>query len=535
MSDRPTRIDFRANVRSVAPHTPAAIRVATGTFLGKRAGVVGIIGDAAWEALRQAGHDLRQHTLAHLDHYLALLEQRVTEAGGHVHWARDGEEARRIVLEIAREHGVTAAVKVKSMASEEIGLNQALIEAGIETLETDLGEFIVQLAGVAPSHIIAPAVHLTKEEIARLFREKLGVDAPAEPIALAGIARERLRAAFLAAEMGISGANFMVAETGTLITVTNEGNGRMCTTLPPLHVAVVGIEKVVPDLESLTVLLKLLPRSATGQKMTSYTQFITGPKAAVEAGEAPEFHLVLAGQRPHAGAAGRGTRDTLLCIRCGACLNVCPVYNHVGGHAYGGAYSGPIGAILAPQLLGVQIAGDLPFASTLCGACAEYCPVKIPIPEILLHLRHRVVEGDRVEGPAVHPALRTVADAGARVFQMPWLYEFGSQALRVAQAPLRQASASSPSRRLVAQPAAAVQPLDAGAAVPGLRGRFPPLVACAHARGAAAEPGTPPPGRRAAGRGRGPRRRGRGAPARTAQGPLRCDWGQVPQVPGSSP
>jgi L-lactate dehydrogenase complex protein LldF len=432
------RIDFRANAQAVPPQIPASVRRATARLLGTRAAVVEVVGDARWQQLRQAGHDLRQHTILHLDHYLALLEQRVTEAGGHVHWARDGEEANRMVLEIARSHGVRRVVKVKSMATEETGLNHALIGAGIETLETDLGEFIVQLAGAAPSHIIAPAVHLTKEDIADLFREKLGVDAPAEPVQLAAIARARLREAFLAADMGISGANFLVAETGTLVIVSNEGNGRMCTTLPPLHVAVVGIEKVVPDLESLDVMLRVLPRSGTGQKMTCYTSFITGPSRDGDEGGAREFHLVLLDNGRTRVLADATGRDSLLCIRCGACLNACPVYHHVGGHTYGNTYSGPIGAIFAPQLLGVTVARDLPFASSLCGACAEICPVKIPIPDILVHLRRRVVEGDPVDGPAVSPVVRAAATSGALAFSLPWVYEAGSQALRVVQAPLRR-------------------------------------------------------------------------------------------------
>ena len=438
MSETRTRIDFRSNVQHVPPHMPPSVQKATTKFLGTRASVVSVVGEERWQTLRQAGHDLRLHTITHLDHYLEALEQSVTQAGGHVHWARDAEEARRIVLEIAREHNVTRAVKVKSMATEEIGLNHFLMEAGIQTLETDLGEFIIQLAGVGPSHIIVPAVHLTKEDIADLFREKLGVDAPTDPIKLAAIARAKLRQEFLAADMGLSGANFMVAETGTLVIVTNEGNGRMCTTLPPLHVAVVGIDKVVPDMESLNVLLKLLPRSATGQKMSAYTSFITGPRRTDEENGPQEFHLILLDNGRTRILQDEIARETLLCIRCGVCLNVCPVYNNVGGHAYGWAYSGPIGAMLAPQLLGVRIAGDLPFASSLCGACAEYCPVKIPIPEILLRLRHRVVEGDPVGGPSASPLLRAAAEVGGRTMGIAWLYELGAQLLKVLQAPLRQ-------------------------------------------------------------------------------------------------
>lgn len=438
MDATPARIDFRANARAVDPAMPASVQKATSRFLGTRAAVVEAFGADDWQRLRRAGHEIRLHTVNHLDHYLTLLERRVTEAGGHVHWARDAAEANRIVLEIAAEHGVRRAVKAKSMATEEIGLNHALEAAGIGALETDLGEFIVQLAGEGPSHIIVPAVHLTAEGIAGLFAEKLGAAAPADPFALAALARRTLRRAFLEADMGITGANFLVAETGTLVIVSNEGNGRMCTTLPPLHVAVAGIDKVIPDMASLDVLLKLLPRSATGQKMSCYTSFITGPRGSAEEGGPREFHLVLLDNGRSRILRDPATRETLLCIRCGVCLNVCPVYNHVGGHAYGAVYSGPIGAMLATQLLGVRAAGDLPYACTLCGACAEYCPVQIPIPEILLQLRRRVVEGDRVEAAAAPALLRTAAGAGALAFRWPWLYEFGSQALKRLQAPLRR-------------------------------------------------------------------------------------------------
>jgi L-lactate dehydrogenase complex protein LldF len=289
-----------------------------------------------------------------------------------------------------------------------------------------------------PSHIIAPAVHLTKEEIAGLFQEKLGVKAPPEPARLTEIARARLREEFLAADMGISGGNFLVAETGSLVLATNEGNGRMCTRLPPLQVAVVGIDKVLPDMESLAIMLKLLPRTATGQKLTAYTTLLTGPVRSAGENGAGEFHLVLLDNWRSRILANEATRDTLLCIRCGACLNVCPVYNNVGGHAYGWVYSGPIGAILAPQLLGAAVAGDLPFASSLCGACVDICPVKIPIPEILLHLRRRVVEGDET-GPAVLGAAPRLGGAlGGTVMGMPRLYEFGTQFARLAQRPLRR-------------------------------------------------------------------------------------------------
>jgi L-lactate dehydrogenase complex protein LldF len=321
------------------------------------------------------------------------------------------------------------------MATEEIGLNQALQAAGIRVLETDLGEYIVQLKGVGPAHIVVPAFHLSKEEIAALFRDKLGVDAPAEAEQLTRIARMRLREEFLAAEMGISGGNFLIAETGTIVTVTNEGNGRMCTTVPPVHVAVVGIDKVVPDWESATVLLKLLARSATGQKLSCYTQFISGPpRSNAETGPA-ELHLVLLDNGRTRILQTPECRETLLCIRCGACLNICPVYNHVGGYAYGYPISGPTGVIFASQILGPKLAGALPFASTLCGACNDICPVKIPITRILLHLRRRVVEGDDAEPATAPVSLRLGARMGAAALGSTVLYRLGSWLLRRLQAP----------------------------------------------------------------------------------------------------
>ena len=430
-----TRIDFRANVQRVPPRIPFATSKNTRTALIKRAEVVGLLGEEYWEQLRQAGHDLRLHALTHLDDYLPMLEDKVTQAGGQVHWARDAAEARAIVLDVAAQHNVKRVVKVKSMVSEEIELNTALAEAGIHASETDLGEYIVQLAGERPSHITAPALHMTKEEIAALFEKKLAITAPPDPKILTEIARTRLREEFLSAEMGISGGNFLIAETGTLVLATNEGNGRMCTVLPPVHVAIVGIEKVIPDWESLTVLLKLLARSATGQKITTYNTFITG---VGERGP-KEFHLVLLDNGRTRILADEKARETLLCIRCGACMNVCPVYNNVGGHAYGWVYPGPIGAILTPQLLGTALASNLPFASSLCGACADVCPVKIPIPNILLHLRHRAVEGDPIEKQPVTPlGVRVGATLGGSALAAPWLYRFGSKLLGMIQAPFRR-------------------------------------------------------------------------------------------------
>ena len=427
MNETPAYIGFEDYSEHVPPSIPSAVQQATSRFVSGRAARVAEL--PQWEQLRQIGSDIRLHTIKNMDVYLSRLEEHVKSAGGHVHWAETAEDARRIVLQIAKEHNVRTAVKSKSMATEEIGLNHFLEAAGIEAVETDLGEYIIQLAGTGPSHIIVPAVHLKKEEIATLFSEKLDINAPADPIALARIARETLREKFLNAEMGITGGNFLIAETGTLVMVTNEGNGRMCSTIPDLHVAVVGIDKVIPDWESLTVFLKLLARSATGQKLSTYTQFITGPRH--EEGEfgPKEFHLVLLDNGRTNILKDPVGREVLKCIRCGACANVCPVYKNVGGFAYGSFISGPIGAILTPQMLGTQTARELPFASTLCGACAEVCPVKIPIPTILLHLRRRVAQGDAFALPSVSIPVRATAKLASLALAQNWIYQLGARLL----------------------------------------------------------------------------------------------------------
>jgi L-lactate dehydrogenase complex protein LldF len=429
MSETHPYIEFEKYSEHVPQSIPLAVQQATNRFVGGRAARVAEL--PQWEQLRQIGSDIRQHTIENMDVYLTRLEAEVQSAGGYVHWAETAEDARRIVLQIAKENNVKTVVKSKSMATEEIELNHALESAGIESLETDLGEYIIQLAGTGPSHIIVPAVHLKKEEIAALFSEKLNIDAPTDPIELARIAREVLREKFLNAEMGISGGNFLIAETGTLVMVTNEGNGRMCTTMPDLHVAVVGIDKVIPDWESLTVFLKLLARSATGQKLSTYTQFITGPRR--EDGEfgPKEFHLVLLDNGRSKILKDPVGRDVLKCIRCGACANVCPVYKNVGGFAYGSFISGPIGAILSPQMLGTQVARELPYASTLCGACADVCPVKIPIPTILRHLRRRVAEGDEISKPSIPASLRGTAALASVALAWNWVYRFGARILPI--------------------------------------------------------------------------------------------------------
>ena len=424
MTQPPTYIGFEEYSQHIPPSIPSAMQQATSRFVNGRTARVAVLPE--WEQLRQAGSVIRLHTIENMDVYLAQLEEKIISAGGKVHWAETAEDANRIVPQIAKENNVKNVVKSKSMATEEIGLNHFLEQENIQVIETDLGEYIIQLAGTGPSHIIVPAVHLKKEEVAAIFSEKLNTDAPTDPIELVRIAREILREKFLAAEMDISGGNFLIAETGTLVMVTNEGNGRMCTTMPDLHVAVVGIDKVIPDWESLTVFLKLLARSATGQKLSTYTQFITGPRR--EDGEfgPKEFHLVLLDNGCSKILQDPVGRDVLKCIRCGACANVCPVYKNVGGFAYGSFISGPIGAILTPQLNGTHNARELPYASTLCGACADVCPVKIPIPTILRHLRRRVAEGDAFALPTIPVPIRATANLASLALAQNWIYRFGA-------------------------------------------------------------------------------------------------------------
>ena len=345
-----------------------------------------------WEELRTRARGIKKETIANLDKYLVMLEQSVKRAGGQVHWARDGKEASRIITEIARSRNVDSVVKSKSMATEEIDLNDALEQSGIRAVETDLGEYIIQLAGEHPSHIIAPAIHKTKEDISKLFSEKLGIPRYEEPEELTKVARERLRNEFLNAGMGVSGVNFAVAETGTIVVVENEGNARLTTTVPKVHVALMGIEKLIPRYEDLSLFLSILARSATGQKSSTYVSFITGPKHNTDIDGPEEFHLVLLDNGRSDILSSPETIESLYCIRCGACLNICPVYRHVGGHSYGWVYSGPIGAIINPQLMGIHKAPELPFASSLCGACKDVCPVKSDFPKVLLELRHKVIK-----------------------------------------------------------------------------------------------------------------------------------------------
>jgi L-lactate dehydrogenase complex protein LldF len=369
---------------------------ATSTIRAKRAAVVGEVPD--WEELRTAGRDIKNATMHRLDSYLEQLEANIQARGGVVHWARDAIEANEIVTRLVKATGSDEVVKVKSMATQEIGLNEALEAAGITPYETDLAELIVQLGHDLPSHILVPAIHRNRAEIREIFLREMpdaDPDLTDEPQVLAMAARKHLREKFLTARVAISGANFAVAETGTLSVVESEGNGRMCLTLPQTLITVMGIEKVVPAWTDLEVFLQLLPRSSTGERMNPYTSMWTG----VTPGDGPqEFHLVLLDNGRTATLADPDGREALNCIRCSACLNVCPVYERTGGHAYGSVYPGPIGAVLSPQLTGVEDNASLPYASSLCGACYDVCPVKIDIPTMLVHLRAEHVDARRAEG-----------------------------------------------------------------------------------------------------------------------------------------
>lgn len=418
----------------------ANLRHATHTIRDKRAKAVAELDD--WERLRAAGRQIKDHTLRHLGEHLLRLEEAVTAAGGTVHWAADADEANRIVTDLVRATGEREVVKVKSMATQEIGLNEALEAAGIHAYETDLAELIVQLGKDRPSHILVPAIHRNRGEIRDIFAREMAqwgrpapdglTDAPAE---LAEAARLHLREKFLRAKVGVSGANFMVAETGTMVVVESEGNGRMCLTLPETLISVVGIEKVVPTWRDLEVFLQTLPRSSTAERMNPYTSMWTGTTD----GDGPTaFHLVLLDNGRTDTLADEVGRQALRCIRCSACLNVCPVYERAGGHAYGSVYPGPIGAILSPQLRGTasEIDASLPYASSLCGACYEVCPVAIDIPEVLVHLRERVVQGGEftrhgarttLKPARGHAAERAAMRAAGLVFARPGLLRAGQR------------------------------------------------------------------------------------------------------------
>ena len=402
---------------------------ATTTIRARRADVVSEVPD--WEPLRAAGAAIKQRAMATLGDQLDALESAVTGAGGTVHWARDAAEANALVIDVARRHGVREVIKSKSMATEEVGLNAALAGAGIEAIETDLAELIVQLASDRPSHILVPAIHRNREEIRALFAATIARDRElsSDPRALCDAARAHLREKFLSVRMAVSGANFGIAETGTICVVESEGNGRFCTTLPEVLVTVMGIEKVLPEWRDLEVMLQLLPRSSTGERMNPYNSLWSG----IREGDGPsEFHLILLDNGRTQVLADEVGRQALHCIRCSACLNVCPVYSRTGGHAYESVYPGPIGAILTPQLRGLDQAPTLPWASTLCGACYDACPVKIDIPSVLVHLRGRVLREEKrgVDGEAL--AMRLAS----RVFASQQRYERAQRLARLGRGPL---------------------------------------------------------------------------------------------------
>lgn len=371
---------------------------ATHKIRSKRADVIGELPD--WQELRTAGSMIKQRVMAHLPEYLEMFEKNFTAAGGHVHWARDAEEANQIALDLIKEQGVDEIIKIKSMATAETGLNEFLEKNGVNAIETDLAEEIVQLADDRPSHILVPAIHFNRTQIRDIFKQKIEgvkVDLSNDPAELAEASRIRLRDKFLTTKVAVSGVNFGIAETGTLSIVESEGNGRMCLTLPETLISVMGIEKILPSFEDFEVFFQLLPRSSTGERMNPYTSLWTG----VTPGDGPQnMHVILMDNGRSAVLADEVGRQALHCIRCSACLNVCPVYERAGGHAYGSTYPGPIGAILSPQLGGIEneYNSTLPFASSLCGACYEACPVKINIPDVLVHLRGKAVDMEKAQG-----------------------------------------------------------------------------------------------------------------------------------------
>ncbi len=386
---------FKANARAAVkdPQLKRALAHVKVGFIGKRAKAVARLPE--FDALRDAARDIKAHTLDHLDLYLERYEERVTALGGQVHWCPSAADARAAVLDICRRVGAKTVTKGKSMISEEIDLNAHLEANGITPVETDLGEYIIQLRGERPSHIIAPAVHLTKDLIEADFRAQHSHLPPErsleEPRELVEEARGILRERFLAADVGITGANFLVAETGSSIIVTNEGNGDLTQALPRVHIVIASLEKVVPTLEDTATILRVLARSATGQEFATYTTISTGPKRARDLDGPEEYHVILLDNGRSEMLAGP-FREALRCIRCGACMNHCPVYHAIGGHAYGWVYPGPIGAVLTPGLIGIEEAGDLPNASTFCGRCEAVCPMRIPLPKMMRHWREREFE-----------------------------------------------------------------------------------------------------------------------------------------------
>ncbi|MDF2232979.1 LutB/LldF family L-lactate oxidation iron-sulfur protein [Albimonas sp. CAU 1670] len=424
MTHQPTTPRFRENVRAAMADAPLMEQMTTALTgsMARRAGAAGAVPE--FDQIRDAGRDLKNHVLEHLDVYLETYEKSVTDAGGHVHWAETAQEAREIILEICRKAGAKTVNKGKSMISEEIGLNDYLEENGVKPVETDLGEYIIQLRKETPSHIIAPAMHVNVpqwREAFRKFHPHLPEDRDLEGLdKLLLEARGELRRKYFEAEVGITGANMLIAETGQSVIVTNEGNGDLSQSLAKVHVVIASLEKIVPTLEDASTVLRLLARSATGQEMSVYTTFSSGPRRAEDPDGPEEYHVVLL-DNGRSEMLGSDFQDMLRCIRCGACMNHCPVYRAVGGHAYGWVYPGPMGAVLTPALIGVTQGGNLPNASTFCGRCEEVCPMRIPLPKMMRHWRAREFER-KLSPKGVRRGLGVWAWAARR----PGLYRAGA-------------------------------------------------------------------------------------------------------------
>ncbi len=412
-----------ARVLREEPHVRESVTGATLNFDSKRRQAYAEVEAETW---RHWAEGVKNHVLSNLDRYLLEAEASLQKNGVQVHWADDADDARRIVADIARAGQVRKVVKAKTMVSEELAINPMLEGMGVEVLETDLGEYIIQLLQQPPSHIVGPAIHLNLAQIRALFHERFQTPPDASPEHLAAVARQLLREGFLKADMGISGGNFVVAETGTLALIENEGNIRLSTSAPRIHVALVGIEKLLPRFTDLAVFLSLTARAATGQRLGTFVSLIQGPRQPGEPDGPEEVHVVFVDNGRSSVLADPEAWETLRCLRCAACLNACPVYRQTGGHAYGYVYSGPIGAILSPGLLGLEETKPLPYASSLCGACFQACPVRIPIPKLLLTWRNRAVQ----EG--LSPRLEAAAIQGyALAMTRPWAYRLASKALRL--------------------------------------------------------------------------------------------------------
>lgn len=412
-------IDFKTRIRQQIddPVMRKAIADAQERIGANRQKMVEELGH--WEAWRERASQIRNHVLDNLDAYLYQLSEKVTENGGHVFFAATKEEATQYILQVAQAKRAKKIVKSKSMVTEEIGMNHVLQQAGIEVIETDLAEYILQLDGDAPSHIVVPAIHKDRQQIRRVLHDRLGYDGPDTPEAMTRFIRQKIREDFLSADIGVTGCNFAVAETGSVCLVTNEGNARMCTTLPKTHIAVMGMERLAPTFEEVDVLITLLARSAVGARLTGYNTWLTGPREAGNVDGPEEFHLVIL-DNGRSQVLGSAFRDVLRCIRCGACMNTCPAYRHIGGHGYGSIYPGPIGAVISPLLGGYRDFKDLPYACSLCTACDSVCPVQIPLSKLIL--RHRRVMAEQGMTPkAEQRAIKMFAYANSH----PGLWKVG--------------------------------------------------------------------------------------------------------------